>query len=188
MIGKTEGEQLRTAPQGTSSNNFNDTKDSPKGQSQTPAPLPVIASNIPEELKELTQWVCWKYEWNGKKWTKPPYQPNGYKANKMNPDDYSDFSDVIAAYNKGGFSGVGFVLTANDPFVAIDIDHCLEGNVLTDEASDIIKALNSYTEISPSGTGIRIFVKGTVPRNIKKGIEIYINSSYVTITGQRWQS
>jgi len=96
------------------------------------------------------------------------------------------FSDVIAAYEKGGFSGVGFILTKDDPFVAIDIDHCLEGKVLTDEARDIIKALNSYTEISPSGTGIRIFVKGAIPRNIHKAIEIYSHGFYVTVTGQRW--
>ena len=80
------------------------------------------------------------------------------------------------------------MLTADDPFVAIDIDHCLNDSGITDEAKAIIKTLDSYTEISPSGTGIRIFVKGTIPRNIKKGIEIYSHDSYVTVTGQRWES
>lgn len=197
MTENTKGDSSELSPQSTSNNLKDITKEITEGQSQgsfshlqeqAPVPDPVIQSNIPEELKEIHQWVGWRYEWNGKKWTKPPYHPSGYKANKMNPDHYSDFSDVLAAYEEGGFSGIGFILTKDDPFVAIDIDHCLDGNILTDEARDIIKAMDSYTEISPSGTGIRIFVKGTVPRNMKKGIEIYCHSSYVTVTGRRWQS
>lgn len=152
-----------------------------------PTPLPVIPENLPQELKECSQWVCWKYDWDGKKWTKPPYRPNGYKADKTNPNHYSEFVIVMAAYQKGHFDGIGFVLTKNDPFVAIDIDHCLNGSVLTEEARGIISIMESYTEISPSGTGIRIFVKGAIPRNMKKGIEIYGRDSYVTVTGQRWQ-
>lgn len=158
------------------------------GPTQKPSALPVIPENIPRELKEFAQWVCWKYEWNGSKWTKPPFHSNGYKASKTNPGHYSNFVKVLAAYQKGGFDGIGFVLTKDDPFVAIDIDHCLNGAVLTEEAKEIIKMMGSYTETSPSGTGIRIFVKGAIPRNIKKGIEIYSHDSYVTVTGQRWQS
>lgn len=153
---------------------------------EKPSPLRLIPANIPEELKVVPQWVGWKYEWDGKKWTKPPFRPNGYKASKTNPQHYSDFSRVLAAYKKGAFDGIGFVLTDHDPFVAIDIDHCLNGTVLTDEAREIIKTMNSYTETSPSGTGIRIFVKGTIPKNVKKKIEIYSHDSYVTVTGRRW--
>jgi len=158
------------------------------GATQKPSPLRVIPANIPQELKDAPQWVCWKYDWDGKKWTKPPYRPDGFKASKTTAAHYSDFAKVLAAYEKGSFDGIGFVLTKNDPFVAIDIDHCLEGDVLSDEAKEIIKMMGSYTETSPSGTGIRIFVKGAIPRNIKKGIEIYSHDSYVTVTGQRWQS
>lgn len=156
------------------------------GQTKKPSPLQVIPANIPQELKDFPQWVCWKYEWNGQKWTKPPFHPKGFGASKTKPQHYSAFNKVLAAYQKGSFDGIGFVLTDNDPFVAIDIDHCLNDTFLSDEARGIIKTMNSYTEISPSGTGIRIFVKGTIPRNIKKGIEIYINASYVTVTGRRW--
>lgn len=152
-----------------------------------PTPLTVNPVNIPEALKSFSQWVCWKYIWKDPKWTKPPFQPNGYKASKTNPQHYSEFYEVMAAYEEGGFDGIGFVLTANDPFVAIDIDHCLDGNGLTEEAAGIIKTMDSYTERSPSGEGIRIFVKGSIPRNIHKEIEIYSHGSYVTVTGQRWQ-
>jgi putative DNA primase/helicase len=163
-----------------------DTTTSQPSLQHPPAPLPVIAGNIPEELKSAPQWVCWKYTLSGGRWTKPPYQPNGWKASKTNPAHFSAFSYVIAAYEKGDFSGIGFVLTADDPFVAIDIDHCLADGILTKEAEGIIKTMRSYTEISPSGTGIRIFVKASILRNIKKGIEIYSKDSYVTVTGQRW--
>lgn len=153
-----------------------------------PAPLQVLPENIPLELQECPQWLCWKYDWNGKKWTKPPYNPKGFKVSKTNPQHYSSFAKVLEAYRKGDFDGIGFVLTAADPFVAIDIDHCLEGGVLSAEAQSIIKRMDSYTEISPSGNGIRIFVKGSIPRNIHTAIEMYDHDSYVTVTGQRWLS
>ena len=161
---------------------------------EKPIPLTVIHANIPEALKSLPQWVCWKYVCkegkDGKpgKWSKPPFQPNGTLADKTKPEHYSDFSDVLAAYEdeESGFDGIGFVLTNNDPFVAIDIDHCFVDGIITDEAAGIINELDSYTERSPSGEGIRIFVIGTIPRNIHKGIEIYSHASYVTVTGQRW--
>lgn len=151
-----------------------------------PNPLPVIDENIPEELKSYWQWVCWRYELVKTRWTKVPYRPRGGKASVIKTEHYSAFTDVIDAYAKGGFSGIGFVLTALDPIVAIDIDHCLEGGILTGEAKGIIESLNSYTEVSPSGTGIRILAKGTLPKNVKKGIEIYIHGRYITLTGQRW--
>lgn len=151
-----------------------------------PFPLRIKPANIPDEMKALPQWVNWKYEWDEKKWTKPPYHPKGFKASKTNPAHFSSFETVLAAYEKGDFDGIGFVLTAGDPFVAIDIDKCLCGDILTEEAKGIIEELNSYTEVSPSGAGIRIFVKGSIPRNIKTGIELYGQDSYVTITGQRW--
>lgn len=154
---------------------------------EKPSALRINPGNIPQELKARRQWVCWKYEWNGKKWTKPPFKPDGFKASKTNPRHYSGFEKVLVAYEKGGFDGIGFVLTDNDPFVAIDIDKCLDEIVLTAEAEDIIKTMDSYTEISPSGTGIRIFVKGNIPKNVKRGIEIYSHAWYVTVTGRRWR-
>ncbi len=151
-----------------------------------PTPLEVSPANVPQELKDRPQWVLWRYELAGAKWTKPPYRPDGFKASKTNPAHYSTFQDVMAAYEKGGFHGVGFVLTAADPFVAIDIDHFMDDQDVMAEALRIIEALNSYTELSPSGNGLHIWVKGTVPSNVKKSIEIYSYDSYVTVTGQLW--
>lgn len=152
---------------------------------ERPIPLQVFPANIPQALTVVPQWVCWNYEWNGKKWTKPPFHPAGFKASKTNPQHYSAFEKVLAAYKKGGFDGIGFVLTTNDPFVAIDIDHCLtDEEGLSAFAKEMLKLFDSYAEISPSGEGLRIITNGSIPRNIKRPeIEMYHCDSYVTLTG-----
>lgn len=152
-----------------------------------PSPLPVAPENIPESLRFFPQWVLWRYELRGDKWTKPPYMVNGNKADKTNTDHWTDFSEVIAAYEDEGFDGIGFVLTKGDPFVAIDLDHCIHPNgIINNFAMRIITKMNSYTEYSPSGEGIRIFAKGSIPRNRKnKLIEIYDHAWYLTVTGQQ---
>lgn len=150
---------------------------------QRPEYLPVILKNIPEALRAIPQWVCWRGEWDGKRWTKVPYQVNGRKADKTNPAHWHDFSEVAAAIEE--MDGIGFVLTANDPFTALDLDNCVIDGVISDEAKSIISRIHSYTEFSPSGHGIRIFVKGSIPRNRRNGkIEVYHHASYVTVTGQ----
>jgi len=156
---------------------------------ERPKPLPVVFHFIPQPLIELPQWVMWRYEFDGKKWTKPPFKVNGYKADKTNPDHWTDFSEVIAAYEDLNidFDGIGFVLTKNDPFVAVDLDHCINHDEsINDFAKDIIELMDSYTEFSPSGDGIRIFAKGKLPRNRKnKQIELYDHAWYLTVTGHQ---
>ena len=69
--------------------------------------LTVNPANIPEDLKRFSQWVCWKAQWvkgtNGKpgRWAKVPCQPNGFKASVTNPEQWSIFSKVVAAYQRG---------------------------------------------------------------------------------------
>lgn len=154
---------------------------------QKPVYLEVKAENIPEELKEVPQWVLWRGEWNGKKWTKVPYQPNGYKANKKKPEHWCDFSQAIDTYlgKRDLFDGIGICLTESDPFTALDLDRVVSSSgIITPEAQQIIYQINSYTEYSPSGKGIRIFCKGRLERNRKSGtIEAYWKDWYLTVTG-----
>jgi primase-polymerase (primpol)-like protein len=93
-------------------------------------------------------------------------------------------------FNKGGFDGIGFVLTGHDPYVGMDIDNCRDPNTgkLDYSAQAIIKMLNSYTEISPSGEGIRIFIKAEIPAKGRKkfGIELYGAKRYLTVTGHHF--
>lgn len=147
--------------------------------------------NIPAELTALSQWVCWRLETRQGKPTKVPYQPNAARARVDDPQTWSDFAAVVEAYGgRFGFSGIGFVLTADDPFSGIDIDSCLnpETGELDPIAAQIVAALPTYCEISPSGRGLRLFVKGALPpgRRRKGKVEMYDAGRYLTLTGARF--
>jgi hypothetical protein len=140
----------------------------------------------------LPQWVNWKYEYRKGKWTKPLYQPNdGYAedeyAESDNPDTWGTFDAAIAAYLRGSFDGIGFVVTGEDDFAGVDLDHCRDPETETIQpwAMQIVETLNSYTEISPSGTGVRIFLYAKLPPKDRKigNFECYESGRYLTITG-----
>ena len=94
---------------------------------------------------------------------------------------------MITAVKAGKVDGVGFVFTAEDDYVGIDLDGCIDPDTgaITNEAIAIVNAINSYTEISPSGTGLHIIAKGTLPpgRRRKGGSEAYEELRYFTFTG-----
>ena len=98
--------------------------------------------------------------------------------------------DAQAAYATGQFAGVGIVLTADMGIVGIDLDHCMVDGQPEDEAQKIITALHSYTELSPSGTGIRIMLEGKLPGAMRRRgtIELYENMRYLTLTGHHLPS
>ena len=148
-------------------------------------------NNIPEELRGYDQWVAWKWEKRNGKPTKPPYDAKtGKRASHSNPETWGTFEQAFASYNStdSTFDGIGFVFSAEDPFCGIDLDDCIDAVSGTIEpwASKIITDFNSYTEVSPSGTGVKIFIKGHLPRaGIRNGkIEVYDNLRYFTVTGQ----
>jgi hypothetical protein len=119
--------------------------------------------------------------------SKPPYQPNGSLAASTGSDTWVSYQEALAAYNRGGFNGVGFVLTDDDPYTAWDLDHCVNKNTgeIAPWALEIVQTLNSYTEISPSGEGLRILVKATLPKGRRKkgSTEVYCTGRYVNLTG-----
>lgn len=153
---------------------------------------PVVPDNIPDELKLLNQWVCWKAELkeNGKL-NKPPIDPkNGKSASHSNPDTWGTYEQALAYYEKhrnNGVGGIGFVLTKDDPYTGIDLDDCRnpETRELAPWAENIIKEIDSYSEISPSNKGMRIFTKGKLNGGGRKTkhVEIYDNLRYLTVTG-----
>lgn len=141
--------------------------------------------NIPKELKEYANWVLWKLESRKGRKTKVPYQVNGKTASSTNPDTWTSFDNVLQEHNKGQYSGIGFVFT-NTNISGIDIDHCITNGFINKGAQDIINLFNSYTEYSPSGQGIHIYVFGKIPKAIKsKDIEIYTEGRYFTVTGDK---
>jgi replicative DNA helicase len=142
--------------------------------------------NIPESLKKLNQWVCFKLEYNKKKgkYDKIPKDPKtGYNAKANDPATWNDFQTAVKAVSKYGFDGIGIEF-ANGIF-GVDLDGVVKDGKLTPEAQDIIKTLDSYTEYSPSGTGVHILCKGTIPpKDRRKGnIEMYSEGRFFTVTG-----
>src|SRR5262249_21297950 len=151
-----------------------------------PKPLPVIPGNIPTELTALNQWVVWRYELSGDgKWTKVPFRvADNRKASSTDPKDWTSFQRALTAYQQGRYDGIGFVCTPESGIVGVDLDHCCNAT-WEPWAVEIIETLNSYSEFSPSGTGVRIFVKGSLPdgRRRKGNIEMYASGRYFTVTG-----
>jgi len=156
--------------------------------------LKPISKNIPDELKALDQWVVWKavYITKKDKWAKVPYDSKTNKKAKSNDQNtWGSFDKALKAFQAGGwgYTGIGFELSANDSFCGWDLDHCRDTVTGTVEpwAADIIRKLNSYTEISPSGTGIRIICKASLPPGGRKkgNVEVYQDGRYLTITGNR---
>lgn len=148
-------------------------------------------NQIPAELKNTPHWILWRSEVRNGKKTKVPYQINGEMAQSNNKRSWSTFPTIIKFYEQGDYDGIGFMFSKDDPFVGIDIDHCIKEGALTSLAEDVIETLNSYTEYSPSGDGIHIIVKGTLPlkgpgtgrKNVDIGLEVYRHGRYFTFTG-----
>lgn len=146
---------------------------------------------LPQELKERGSFCLWKYEERDGRMTKVPYQTSGLRADSTNKATFTDYATAISLRDRYDGIGIGVF----DDICAIDIDHCIEDGTLSAMAEDIINRMNSYTEYSPSGTGVRILFKASLPsydkeryyinnRNI--GLEVYVagyTSRFVTVTG-----
>lgn len=155
-----------------------------------------------EELRAIPQWVCWKYEMvTGKdgqpKETKVPYHPETNRhASSTDPSTWTDYETAVAAE---GFDGIGFVVTENDPYIGNDLDTCLtRDSERAPWAEDALRALNSYTEVTPSGAGLRVWIKGKLPPGKRQfpqdnplgiidhppAIEMYERGRYFTFSGR----
>ena len=156
-------------------------------QPPRPVPLPVQADAVPADLCALRRFVIWWYEWAGK-WTKVPYiatHPTG-RASSTNPATWRSFDEARAAYEDGKGDGLGIVL--GDGLVGIDLDNCRHPKTreFAPSALAIVRVLNSYTEISPSGYALHVLARGALPpgRRKKGVVEMYAEGRYFTLTGQ----
>ena len=155
------------------------------------APRP---ANIPDDLKARPRWACWRAEWTSKrgKWDKIPVHPSGYGLSTKRPDAWVSYDAAMAAYqaNPRGLAGVGYLMTGDAGVVGIDLDGCVAANTIAPWAQEIVDAVASYTEISPSGNGLRIFTHGATSydwTNHDTGIEVYAGHTprFLTVTGHR---
>jgi NrS-1 polymerase HBD domain len=142
-----------------------------------------------QNIRDLRQWLCWRIEEREGKPTKVPYSPlTGEKASTTNPQTWAGYSEAVEAYREHGYGGIGVVFSEDDPFCGVDLDGCLnpEAGEIEGWAREIIEELDSYTEISPSGKGVHVLVRATLPegRNRKGRFEAYDRGRYFTVTGK----
>jgi hypothetical protein len=142
-----------------------------------------------KNIQDLRQWLCWRIEDRDGKPTKVPYSPlTGEKASTMDPETWASYSEAVEAYREHGYSGIGLVFSEDDPFCGVDVDGCMnpETGEIEGWAQEIIEELDSYTEVSPSGRGVHVLVRGELPpgRNRKGRIEMYDQGRYFTVTGR----
>ena len=169
---------------------------------------------VPEALKNLKQWIVWRFEERPgePKPAKVPYNPNAKHIQKKNwepvknekgfispeysggsmsnkPETWGTYEAALKAMQSGIFTGLG-VMFANN-LCGIDIDNTIEDGMIIGPAQDIIDTMDSYTEYSPSGTGVHILFYGKISndkkfykKNSKLGIEIYDKGRFFTFTGK----
>ena len=164
---------------------------------QKPPTATVDPSQVHDGLKMFDRWTGWKWEWNAKKnkWDKPPINcKTGRYGSSTNPEHWYSFEEVHEAQRSEKVDGIGFILGEADGgvhFAGIDLDDCRNpsNGELTELAQDVIDTMDTYTEVSPSGTGVKVFCIGGLPNGIgtknKDGtVEIYSRGRYFTVTGQ----
>ena len=153
-------------------------------------------NNIPYELRVLKQWVC------ANEGSKVPMQATcPFPASSTNPATWSSFEEAVGAVKIGAYDYIGFVFNDNG-IVGIDLDDAVgyeevfnlgsidvfrQYRVASPVAAEILDLFpDSYAEISKSGTGLHIFVKGDVPfkgKNNLAGIEVYKTARFFILTG-----
>lgn len=166
--------------------------------------MSINRTKIPAVLAERPQWVLWRLvERENDKPTKMPFQSSGRMAKSDTPETWTTLEHALDTFDGGGYSGIGYVFSADDPFVGVDLDGCRnpETGEIAEWAKEIIRKLDTYGEVSPSKTGVKLWVIGTNPlgatgRKIgvadvpaitdkQPAIEIYDRTRYFAVTGWR---
>ncbi len=138
-----------------------------------------LVENAPEELRRRRQWVVRK--------GKIPYNAKtGAAASSTDSETWSTFDEAVRAFEGGGYDGVGFVFGSGDPYAGIDLDKCRdpETGELKAWAQEIVDDLGGYAELSPSGTGVHVIVRGKAPNKKLGRVEAYSVERYFTVTGE----
>ena len=152
--------------------------------------------NIPEELKKLNQWVCANDD------SKVPMQANcPYPASSTNPATWASFEDAVWDVEHGYYDHIGFVFNDNgvvgidldDAVVTLDLVSLTDGithlRSASELAGDILCLCDTYAEVSKSGTGLHILLKGDIPfkgKNNLNGVEMYKTARFFIMTGDMY--
>ena len=165
--------------------------------------------NIPAEIRIKRNWCVHRKDGDR---PKVPHAPSGYKMSWSISANWINFLDAKKAYldglslpdgHKCKFDGLGYFIArekdAKLDVYAVDLDHCInpDTGAVDRWARDLLDRMNSYSEISPSGTGIHVFLKGMLPEGSKNTndqmkdknrVEVFVNKHHITMTGDRLES
>jgi hypothetical protein len=172
-------------------------------QTERPISFQGDLRNLPAALaplKELPNWVCWKWEWkvNKKgvgKWDKPPFnpaRPHAYAKNN-DPSTWGTYEQALAVFERGQCDGIGFNLSGTE-IAAFDIDDCRDPGTgeIAPEATALVDRAASFTEMTVSGTGLRVIGFGAGDKIHRKQklpgsvveVESYRGAErYIVVTG-----
>jgi AAA domain len=155
--------------------------------------------NIPQQLKDVPQWLAWKHEEDKdldkdgqpkkpKKTPLVPSAPKGQPNYLTRRDWWKSFEAVVSQVRSGKADGIGFILTKEDPFFCIDLDKCFNDPERHQRFLETARIFKTYCEISASGTGVHFFGLGKKPEGAgsnsqKLGIEAYDGLRFIAITG-----
>lgn len=154
-----------------------------------------LFNGVPAFLAQKKRWIVWKAVQRTRTdgTTKIDKVPYSAKSRKKGGIDHSDewvtFAQAYEAYALHGFDGVGFVFTGQDDLFGVDLDKCvLPDGSLKPFAETVMNTLQTYTEVSVSGTGLHIIGRGKLPgkgrTDHKEGIEVYCDGRFFTISGK----
>lgn len=163
------------------------------------APVPEW-DKIPAELAQRQQWVLWRFEWDEKRsaWLKVPYYVGGGRRSGDQGSDrdrqrLATLPVVRTAFQRkegqpDAWSGIGFGFLPGDGLIGIDLDKHVdrETGAMSDRCKKIIAAFNTFTEISPSGTGVHLYLQGHThtAKDNGIGVEMFCEKQYFTVTGR----
>ncbi len=154
---------------------------------------------LPSAFRNATApaFVCWRAEEREGKTTKIPYSPCSprRRASSTNAKTWATFGEAISTAERDPTLGIGVVLSAQNDLMMIDLDDCRdpESGKFSSEAWALIEQLDSYTEVSPSGRGAKVFLRARVDLRGNKranvhgcgAVEVYAKERYGTLTGRR---
>lgn len=156
-----------------------------------PQVLPVLLESIPQDMKDIPRWVLWRNVRRKKPdgsfvWAKMPFTASGSYGSSTDAKTWCTYDEAAEALMLGDYDGLGFVL--GDGLHGIDLDDCRneETGQLSDLALEVLDRVGGYAEVSPSGTGIKVFTRTNLDGSRTKkdmGVELYRDGRYFTVTG-----
>jgi hypothetical protein len=163
--------------------------------------------DIPAELCARRQWVVWRCVERDGKQTKQPFRVSRPQvgASSTDPNSWGSFDVACAMFDsverraqaRRGVAGLGYVFAPDDPYTGVDLDKVITDGELHPGAARIVEELDSYTEVSPSGTGLHVIVRGALQEGARNRtsstpwggeIEVYDRARFFCFTGKLWPS